>query len=211
MTWTTLATTTRKAPYFVCLLTPVCFDILCTTSCQWTVKLVQHGESSGMKTRRFRSSSCFWSEFSAGRDLSHQGCFMGIYYQFTRVIHPPGTRSMRAQSWQCATMTYLRWRTTTVLWPSRSCLFLSATFLPMWILKPSNRSDRWDTQVEFWLWQAWWVLSISYSALSLTNILIWTIFEQMSSKLTYFFIFPGNYHPHPGHRHGQTWRDTRLL
>ena len=28
---------------------------------------------------------------------------------------------------------------------------------------------------------------------------------------SFFFLFPGNYHPHPGHWHGPTRRDTRLL
>lgn len=124
--------------------------------CQWTVKLVQHGESSGMKTPSFRLSCCSWLGGSGrrGKDLSYQGKFRVVkkkktsIHHSSSVIHLSGTKSMPAQSWQCATMTYLRWRTITVLWPSRSFLFLSAISLQMWILRHSNRSDRWNVQLK---------------------------------------------------------------
>ncbi len=88
---------------------------------------------------------------------------------FTHVIHLSGTKSMPAQSWRCATTTYLLWRTITALWPSRSFLCLSAISLQTWIPRRSNRSDRWDMHVKLSLvssCQAIWVLSHCYKVLS---------------------------------------------
>lgn len=114
---------------------------------------------------------------------------------------------MPAQSWQCATTTYRRWRTITALWPSRSCRFPSATSLQTWILKPSNRSDRWDVNRKhawMYLGRARW----TYSIIQMTK-LSWKYRGMVHSCFS--LTFSGNNHPHPGHRHGKTRGDTRLL
>lgn len=112
--------------------------------CQWTVKLVQDGESSGMKTRWLRLSCCL--SLREGEDLLSVKLYGNTVNEFTHLCRLSGTKSMPAQSWQCATTTSPRWRTITVLLPSRSSLFLSAISLQTWIQRHSNRSDRWDVE-----------------------------------------------------------------
>lgn len=41
------------------------------------------------------------------------------------------------------------------------------------------------------------------------RLLSWKRYGNVLSSFA--FTFPGNYHPHSGHRHGQTRRDTRLF
>lgn len=141
-----------------CPLTLVCFDIVCIT-------LLSTNCETSSAWREFRYEniqiimlflvgvSGIWGPLLSGKPREN----ILSMHPFTCVIHLSGTKSMPARIWQCATMTYLRWRTITALWPSRSFLFLSAISLQMWILRHSNRSDRWDMHVKLSLWQACWV------------------------------------------------------
>lgn len=72
------------------------------------------------------------------------------------IIPSAGIRSTLERRWPFATMIFLLWRTTTVLWPSRFSPGLIATYSSTLTLRPLNRYDRYlcaaaETEVLFGL------------------------------------------------------------